>query len=101
MYSCTEGDRVPQISGGRGGLASESMQTIRPHAVCHDKPLSYGPERLRLIKRVVIFEEQLHKGFGSSGDIGLNLMVFAKQTKRKAVIPSISKQYSFCKEIDF
>src|SRR5918996_1073830 len=46
MYSCTEGDRVPQISGGRGGLASESMQTIRPHAVCHDKPLSYGPERL-------------------------------------------------------
>src|ERR687891_867599 len=48
MYSCTEGARATQISGGRGGLASESMQTIRPHAVCHDKPLLYGPERLQV-----------------------------------------------------
>jgi hypothetical protein len=46
MYSCTDADRVPQISRGRGRLASESMQAIRPHAVCHDKPLSYEPERL-------------------------------------------------------
>src|SRR5918996_2759499 len=28
MYSCTDGDRVPQISRGRGRLASESMQTL-------------------------------------------------------------------------
>src|SRR5918996_2597899 len=46
MYFCTEGDRVSQISGGRGGLTFESMQDIRPHTLCHDKPLSYRPERL-------------------------------------------------------
>src|SRR5918996_3505587 len=28
MYSCTDGDRVPQISRGRGRLASQSMQTL-------------------------------------------------------------------------
>src|SRR5918992_2838480 len=28
MYSCTDGDRGPQISRGRGRLASESMQTL-------------------------------------------------------------------------
>src|SRR5919106_551727 len=49
MYFCTEGDSVSQISGGRGGLTFESMQDIRPHTVGHDKPLSYGPERLQKI----------------------------------------------------
>src|ERR671919_795451 len=49
MYFCTEGDRVSQISGGRGGLTFESMQDIRPHTLCHDKPLSYRPERLQYL----------------------------------------------------
>src|SRR5918992_6255730 len=53
-----------------------------------------------LYQRVVIFKKQLHKGFGSF-HVGLSPMIFAKQTKRKAVIPSISKQYSVCQDIEF